>query len=203
MVTPLRSDRQLLVRPARANDFEAVALLFGELHAFNAQLDPRFALADDWRAVLQAHFQRTWNDPGALWLLAWSGATPVGLLIMQAHQDARLFRCRQWAELAALYVAPGWRGQGLAQRLLAEARAWAARHGFDRIQLYVTAANTRARRFYRQTGFRLVQEIWRLEVAAAEVAPPDDPVCDATQALSTTSHRLDHGEDQPPCVPWC
>ncbi len=40
----------LNLRTADPADFEAVATLFEALHQFNASLDPRFGLADNWRA---------------------------------------------------------------------------------------------------------------------------------------------------------
>ncbi len=60
----------LVVRPAAADEFWAVARLFGALHRFNASFDPRFRLADDWETRLRAHFAHSAAAPGALWLLA-------------------------------------------------------------------------------------------------------------------------------------
>lgn len=182
----------LKLRTADLADFEAVATLFEALHQFNASLDPRFELADNWRALLHSHFQRTCTAPGgALWLLACidqpevtaqngriraKQTKAVGLLIMEAHQDSPLFKHRRWAELVALYVEPAYRGSGLAARLVAYAQTWAVEHGFDRVQLYVTADNEPAKEFYRRCGFYPAQEIWRLAVTANEqVDLPADP----------------------------
>ncbi len=168
----------LTLRPAQDTDFWAVARLFGALHAFNADLDQCFRLAAGWEARLHAHFMHTYTAPGALWLLAWDGAEPVGLLLMEAHTDSPLFAERQWAELVALYVAPAQRGGALGQRLVAGGKQWAAANGFDRLQLYVTAANAQARRFYARCGLRPTQEIWRVDLQPAPgVMPPADPSC--------------------------
>jgi len=173
------------LRTANLTDFEAVATLFEALHRFNASLDPRFELADNWRVLLHSHFQRTCTAAGALWLLACidqpgiaahdgrNGAKrskAVGLLIMEAHEDSPLFKHRRWAELVALYVEPAYQGSGLAAQLVAHAQTWVAEHGFDRVQLYVTSSNKPAKEFYRRCGFHPVQEIWRLAVT------PSDPV---------------------------
>lgn len=181
----------LELKVAAPADFEAVATLFEALHQLNASLDPRFALADNWRQLLHSHFQRTCTAAGALWLLAWSdhawtpaqngcnGAEPskaIGLLIMEAHQDSPLFKHRRWAELVALYVDPAYRGGGLAERMVAYGRTWTAEHGFDRVQLYVTSGNEPAKAFYHRCGFRPAQEIWRLGVTPGEpVDLPADP----------------------------
>lgn len=97
---------------------------------------------------------------------------------MEAHTDSPLFRYRHWAELVALYVDPAFRCSGLAWRMMETGRHWAADRGLDRVQLFVTASNEQARRFYARAGFRPVQEIWRLEVALVSgAAPPADPSC--------------------------
>lgn len=166
------------IREAGPADFEAVSRLFAELHQCNAELDDRFALGEGWREILRSHFMRTFDQPGALWVLAWEGDEPVGLLIEEAHHDSELFRHRSWAELVALYVSSDHRGGGLATRLMARARSWAVARGFDRLQLYVTASNERARRFYSRCGLTPAQEVWRISVSPmSEEAPPVDPSC--------------------------
>ncbi len=164
------------LRPAEDHEFSAVAALFHELHEFNAQLDVRFRLAERWEELLRIHFLRTHTAPGALWLLAWADTTPVGLLLMEAHNDSPLFVERRWAELVALYVAPSHRGSDLGTRLVDVGKAWAAAYGFDRMQLYVTASNEHAQAFYRRCGLAPVQEIWRVDLEPASgVVLPDDP----------------------------
>lgn len=164
--------------PANPADFEAVAALFAELHQYNTSLDARFALAENWRQLLQDHFQRTCTLPSALWLLAWADDVPAGLLILENHLDSPLFRHHSWIELIALYVRASYRGTGLARRMMDEAQRWAVARGTARMQLYVTAANESARAFYRQCGWKPVQEIWRLELPGqGPVAQLSDPSC--------------------------
>lgn len=164
------------LRPAEDHEFAAVAMLFRALHEFNAQLDRRFRLDERWEELFRIHFLRTHTMPGALWLLAWADTTPVGFLLMEAHSDSPLFVERRWAELVALYVAPSHRGSDLGERLVMIGKQWAAARGFDRLQLYVTASNDRARVFYRRCGLAPVQEIWRADLTPARgIDQPDDP----------------------------
>jgi ribosomal protein S18 acetylase RimI-like enzyme len=160
------------LRPARGLDFPVVARLFQALHEFNGSLDPRFQLDDRWHDILREHFLRSHTTPGAYWLLAWADAHPVGLLIMEAHTDSPLFADRCWAELVALYVVPEQRGSNLAQCMVDNGKNWAAERGFDRIQLYVTASNMAARRFYARCGFGPVQEIWRTDITPTTNSMP-------------------------------
>jgi GNAT superfamily N-acetyltransferase len=188
-VAHIQSPRLLVASPA---DFEAVATLFAELHQYNASLDAHFALAENWRQVLEDHFQRTCTLSSALWLLAWVDERPVGLLILENHLDSPLFRHHSWIELVALYVRAAYRGTGLARRMMDEAQLWAVERGAERIQLYVTATNEYARAFYRHCGWKPVQEIWRLELPGHRpIAPLDDPSC-GTEA-GRQADVLEHG----------
>lgn len=184
-----------LIRPAALEDEWAVRQLFGALHTFNATLDPRFALADGWPAILHEHLHR--RAQHSLTLLAWAGSAPVGLLMMEGQTDSPLFRHRHWAELLALYVDPGWRGGALAERLVAAGTDWARQHGYERIQLYVTRSNVAAQGFYARRGFQPVQEIWRLELGG-DLRPLDDPApVPGPHLLAAHQHGLpgDESED--------
>lgn len=177
MTTTGIRQRIVTVRRAAPEDKGAVRALFGALHAFNAALEPRFALADGWEQVLARHLVRKEAGGQDVTLLAWDGADPVGLAMVAGHVDSPLFRHRRWAELTALYVVSGVRGAGVADRLLAEARTWAGSSGFGELRLYVTASNQQARHFYAKAGLRPIQEIWTmaLDLASGADAPsPDD-----------------------------
>ncbi len=57
------------------------------------------------------------------------------------------------AELTKVYVAPGWRGAGLAQALFAEALAFAKDGGFAEMMLWSDSRFARGHGFYRKQGF--------------------------------------------------
>ncbi|HMO57883.1 MAG TPA: GNAT family N-acetyltransferase [Roseiflexaceae bacterium] len=167
----------LMLRPAAQTETWAIQGLFEALHRYNASLDPLFALADGWEHVLAEHLSHTLTTGHGLTLLAWAEDLPIGLLMINGHTDSPLFLHRQWAEILALYVAPNAQGCGVADGLLDAGLAWARERGYARIQLYVTATNVRARRFYTRMGFQPVQEIWRREFGSIQHTPPDDPTC--------------------------
>ncbi len=146
---------------AQLADCDAVVALFGALHAYNASLDPHFALSDEWENLLRDQFRQTWQAPDRLWLLVKDGERPVGLLIAGIHTDSPMFRYRHWVEVEAVYVVPSHRGMGLADEMLEHAYAWAEAQGLARVQLYVTACNGRARSVYSQQGFAITQVIMR------------------------------------------
>lgn len=160
-----RAGTQLRILPAEADDCDAVVALFGALHHYNASLDAHFALAADWEKVLRQQFKMTVRQPDKLWLLVKEGNQAVGLVIAGIHTDSPLFQARRWVEVQALYVAPSHRRHGIARRLLKRVYAWAERQGLARIELFVTASNTRAQAVYADEGFTVSQAIMRKQLS--------------------------------------
>jgi len=57
------------------------------------------------------------------------------------------------AELVSMWVAPRWRGHGVADRLVRAVFAWAAGQRFTTMHLWVASGNARAERLYARHGF--------------------------------------------------
>lgn len=57
--------------------------------------------------------------------------------------------------ISKFYVAPESHGNGMATRLMNEAKAFAAERGASRLQLAVNKFNERALRFYEKSGFQV------------------------------------------------
>jgi ribosomal protein S18 acetylase RimI-like enzyme len=134
------------------------------------------------------HLVHTRAFGNGLTLLAWLGENPVGLLMMGVHLDSRLFRHRSWAELLALYIVPDLRGGALSERLLALGTAWARERGHERIQLYVTSSNERAKQFYARAGFQAAQEIWRLELGDVPTLQESDRADEMREPNPLSAH---------------
>jgi ribosomal protein S18 acetylase RimI-like enzyme len=151
------------IRRAQHVDVTDVKELFRKLHTFNAALDPRFALSDQWEAHFSAAMRRAVCADDAICFIAREIGTgfPCGFALAALHHDSDMWRYHEWVEIEALYVEESLRGSGLAEILLNRACEWAESVGQSVVQLYVTASNARAIRFYRHSGFRVTQEIMR------------------------------------------
>jgi GNAT superfamily N-acetyltransferase len=92
----------------------------------------------DWQAMTRT---------GAIFIAS-AGPEPVGVAagISRAAPAER--------GLGAMWVAPVWRGRGVAAELAGAVIAWARSEGCARIGLWVPADSPRARRFYQRQGFR-------------------------------------------------
>ncbi|MGH2484991.1 MAG: GNAT family N-acetyltransferase [Ktedonobacterales bacterium] len=148
---------------AQPTDVAAVKVLFGRLHAFNAALDSRFALSDEWESHFDTVLQQAPRGDELLCLIAREAESrlPCGFALAAVHRDSGMWRYREWVEVEALYVEERWRGRGLAETLLSRACEWAECVGQPVVQLYVTASNEQAIRFYRNKGFQETQAIMR------------------------------------------
>ncbi len=152
---------QMIISEATCADAADVIRLFGALHRYNAALDPRFALADHWEDLVDAYLEQSRHSDESAWLLAHVGTEAVGFVLVEVHTDAPLYKHRRWAEIVGLYVDEEHWGSEVADRLMEHAYAWAQEHHLHTMQLYVTATNERAQRFYARHGFEPSQQILR------------------------------------------
>lgn len=148
------------LNPADVNHFKR---LFKKLHTYNASLDDRFALSEDWENFLDRTLEKALSSHEAFCLVARESNTGgvCGFVLASIHQDSGMWKHREWIEIEDLYVEEDWRGTGLADHLLEEVESWASRVGHSVVQLYVTSTNERALKFYRRQGFRQTQAIMR------------------------------------------
>ncbi len=146
---------------ATPEDASDVIRLWGALHRYNADLDPRFELAAGWEALVQEYLAQSQDSDDSVWFLACQDGVAVGFVLVEVHTDSPLYRHRRWAEIVGLYVEPGYRGGDVAQRLMDRAYTWALGHQLHVMQLYVTASNLPAQRFYTKQGFANSQVIMR------------------------------------------
>ncbi len=161
----------LQIVPASAADIGDVLRLFGELHHYNAELDPRFELADDWQDLVAEYLEQSAGSDESAWLIARVDTHAVGFVLVEVHYDAPLYRHRRWAEIVGLYIEPEYRGQGIAEVLMQHAYNWALQHHLCVMQLYVTASNHRAQQFYAREGFTTSQLIMRRTLSDEEQEP--------------------------------
>ena len=112
---------------------------FGVSHASAAAY-----LDEDWQ-------RRAASTPERAFLLAYVGGQPVGLA---AHAVSGEGECN----LLAMWVAPAFRGMGIAAALVDAVKQRAVAGGHHRLVLGVSPENQRAATFYRKQGFVFLPE---------------------------------------------
>lgn len=159
----------ITINAATLTDTVDVIRLFGELHHFNASLDPRFELAGNWEQLVETYIEQLQQSNDSAWLLARHEHQTIGFVLVEVHTDSPLYRHRHWAEIVGLYVTPEYRGSNVAHLLMDRAYDWAVQHNLRVMQLYVTAANQRAHAFYSKQGFEDSQLIMRRWITQADL----------------------------------
>jgi ribosomal protein S18 acetylase RimI-like enzyme len=104
-------------------------------------------------AVLQRLRERD-DEHFYLGALAGNGDTELVGMVRFTRIEGR--KDRHKAQVASLYVAPEWRGQGIGRALVEEIIARARRlEGLEQLRLDVVTANTAAVALYRSLGFEV------------------------------------------------
>lgn len=128
---------------------------------------PRFrelrlrALSDAPSAFGETKDEALRRGPGEWETLVIEGANSDVSIIFVAEYSGNLVGCATgWngkyyprEQLGAMWVAPEWRGRGVAERLVIAVIDWLNDLGADVVRLSVTLGNEAAARFYRRLGF--------------------------------------------------
>ena len=106
------------------------------------------ALGEDVKQRLCADLAK---NPGAISFIAYLADQPVGLL--NALRGYSTFKARPLLNAHDIAVMPAFRGQGVAQALLAAAESHAVSQGCCKLTLEVLSGNQSAMRSYQRFGF--------------------------------------------------
>jgi ribosomal protein S18 acetylase RimI-like enzyme len=163
-VKPRRLD--ILVRSLTVDDWEQartarLAALADAPYAFASTLGKEQAYDDDhWRR--RAGSGRTFGAFDGMTLIGIATGIPTEELDPPVGGD-RYSRARSDWQLVGMWVAPDYRGQGVADRLVEAVCERARQADADTVTLWVTEINHRASALYRRHGFAptgLRQLVW-------------------------------------------
>jgi RimJ/RimL family protein N-acetyltransferase len=140
-ISRIRSDEWRVLKDLR------LAALRDAPYAFSARLSEAEAQPDDFWQTAAA--DRAAAPDSCTFFARAADGTPVGMA--GGFRDGEF---RDVAHLVAVWVAPDWRGAGVAAPLVEAVCAWAvAPPGASRVTAYVSEGNARALRFYEKIGF--------------------------------------------------
>ena len=147
---------QPTIRPYRPADYAGVLRGMHDLQDHERALHPsRRPASEIAEAYLARLLQRVAERSGAIFVAESAGAA-IGFIACYVKDGPSLIETAEFSRygyVSDLDVAAGWRGQGLAQRLLAAAERHLAQCGVARLRIGVLAANAAAQRAYARYGF--------------------------------------------------
>lgn len=90
--------------------------------------------------------------------------TVIGFISGELREGSPTFHSKSWASIDDVYVSPDYRSVGIGHALLENVKTWAKEKQAHGVSLQVAAANSRARKFYTDLGFREVSVYEVLEI---------------------------------------
>ena len=143
------------VRPARPQEIDRIAALWGLITDHHASLDPLFRMRrgpvaeGELRELLRALHR----DPDVEIFVFDVGGTPVGLCIVRIDRAPPILEETERAEITDVGVRPEWRRRGVARGLVEAAHAWVRDRGVARVEIQVATGNREGQAFWRSLGY--------------------------------------------------
>jgi len=153
-----------MIRPANLDDLQALCALYFEFHELHVRGVPdRLASLGDPGAFdrpdLCAALIKIMQSEDSALFVAESDGRIVGLAEVYLRHDepnpATVARC--YGYLQSLMVAPAFRRQGIATRLMAAAEDWAREHGAAEMRLQTWEFDGDPLPFYIRLGYRTLR----------------------------------------------
>ena len=148
------------LRPARLDDYEALATLFEQADDLHAQLVPAYFRRPKQRRARE-EIARILRSPDEAIVVSLEDDQVVGLVHVQLYdtRPAPTLVPRRRAHVDSVVVRPESQRRGHGRRLVEEASSWARRQGAAELLLTVWAGNETAERFYEGLGFGRVNSV--------------------------------------------
>ena len=162
----------MTIRPGRREDARAAARLWVQSAREHAEYDGVYTPAPDAEQTMRRFLADLAAGPFSCLFVAVhpdpdAGERIVGFLSAELREGSPTFNPKTWASIDDVFVAPDYRNCGAGQALLEGCRNWAREKDADGISLQVAAGNSRARKLYKNLGFR--------EISVYEVSEFDPP----------------------------
>ncbi len=158
------------IRPVEERDEAAIARLWAALTAYHVALDPRLPDAvPGASADYAARLVERRDDPDTRTFVAETDGQVIGYVlgaVVDLHPD--LFQHVDVGFIADIFVDPGYRGQGVARRLVMAINQWFASVGVDHVEWQVAAKNDVGRKFWEAVGGQPVMVRMRMELAGQD-----------------------------------
>lgn len=148
------------VRPGRREDSPATARLWMQSAEEHTEYDKVYRTSAQAERTMRRFLADLASGGHAFLFVAVTpaedGEQVIGFLSGELREGSPTFSPKTWASVDDIYVAPEHRSRGVGRELVRRCREWADERGADGVSLQVAAANERARKLYRELGFREV-----------------------------------------------
>lgn len=147
-------ERDFTIRPGRRDDAAEAARLWMQSAEEHTVHDPVYATAPAAEKTMRRFLADLASSGHSFLFVAVVGGRTVGFISGELREGSPTFLPKTWASVDDVFVEPDHRNLGMGKALLRSVEAWAKGRGASGVSLQVAAANARARKFYRDLGFR-------------------------------------------------
>jgi L-amino acid N-acyltransferase YncA len=149
---------QPVIRQARADDAEAILLLWQEMMAFHAAREPFFTISPQGPGNFLKWLRECMRKGGTRVVVAEAEGRLAGYCLAVLSCYPPVFMQSDYCEIYDLAVSDAYRRSGVGRALLQDIKAWSAQKGIKRIEARVALANELSTRFWRAMGLRPYME---------------------------------------------
>jgi GNAT superfamily N-acetyltransferase len=144
---------EVAVRGARGDDHAAILELWLALIEHHRRLAPLAPPTPGLREVLASEIRRGTERQRCRLLVAESGGERLGFLFAEVEPAGAPGDGSPAGWIHELFVVPDARSRGIARALVAEADAFFAARGVQRVSVRVESGNAEALRYWQERGF--------------------------------------------------
>lgn len=133
-------------------DMDAILATLPDLYESNF---PGFVADAEFISRKKGQIRSASRDPGQMILVAADSAGLAGYIWLAVEEEWGGTGLR--GEVAAIYVLPAFRGQGVGKLLMAEGETLLRQYGCRKVHLMVTRSNESAVRLYEELGYKVTR----------------------------------------------
>ncbi|MBN1882335.1 MAG: GNAT family N-acetyltransferase [Deltaproteobacteria bacterium] len=141
------------IRPAEADDLDAVVYLWQEMMAFHVEQNTVFTLREDAADVYGPYAADCIANGAKLTLVAEEDCEIVGYIFGEIISPPPVYPGRKWGVVNEICVSEMHQNMGLGTELLYEAERWFFKNDAERIECRVAVTNPVSQRFWKKHGY--------------------------------------------------
>lgn len=142
------------IRSGRREDAAEAARLWMQSAEEHTAHDRVYATAPGAEKTMRRFLADLASSGHSFLFVAIAGDRTVGFISGELREGSPTFLPKTWASVDDVFVEQDHRNLGVGHALLESVEAWAKERDASGVSLQVAAANTRARKFYKDLGFR-------------------------------------------------
>lgn len=149
-------EREYTIRRGRRDDAAEAARLWMQSAEEHTAHDAIYSTSKEAEKMMRRFLADLTNSSHSFLFVALCEERMIGFISGELREGSPTFGTKTWAAVDDVYVTPDHRSLGVGRALLDHCKSWARDKGADGVSLQVAAANERARKFYKELGFREV-----------------------------------------------